>query len=239
MISLDQDGTRALSLITGQNGADVIVAFSDYTPATGAYARKAPTCTTIASATTTSICATPGTASDIRDIDFLSIKNTYAGAHAMTLQITSGAGGPFVLANVTLLQNETLQYIHGTGLVALDVNGNRKEVTASNFTNITASGTLAVTGNFTGSGEIFASGASAIIKSNTNSIYSKLGVATPAGGTPAFVMGSANISISWGSGVPTMSAARGSIYLRTDGAANSAIYYNTNGSTGWGAIATV
>ena len=139
MIALDNAGTRALSLITAQNGADVFVSFSDYTTATEVYARGVPTLTTVASATTTSICATPASGV-IRDVDYVNIKNTFAGSHSITVQITSGAGGPFVLRTIALLTNESLEYTHGTGWTAMDANGNRKEVTASVFASITDSG---------------------------------------------------------------------------------------------------
>ena len=130
MIRLDEAGTRALSLITAQNGASVTVGFSDYTIATGAYVDTAPTCTTISSATTTSICATPASGV-IRDIDYIAIYNTFAGSHAMTLQITSGSGGPFVQKDFTLLDNESMNYSHGTGYQFFDANGNLKESLAA------------------------------------------------------------------------------------------------------------
>jgi hypothetical protein len=47
----------------------------------------------------------------------------------------------------------------------------------------------------------------------------------------------AAISISAGSGAPTLSAAQGSIYLRSDGTASTRTYVNTNGTTGWAALA--
>jgi len=125
MIRLDNAGTRALSLITGQNGANVTVGFSDYTISTGAYVDTAPTCTTISSATTTSICATPASGV-IRDLDYVTIYNTFAGAHAMTLQITSGSGGPFVQKDFTLQDNESITFTHGGGYVVTDANGNIK-----------------------------------------------------------------------------------------------------------------
>lgn len=60
-----------------------------------------------------------------------------------------------------------------------------------------------------------------------------------AGGAAAIEMGSANVAICWGSGVPTMSAQKGSLYLRTDGSGTSdRMYVNTNGSTGWTAVTT-
>lgn len=46
--------------------------------------------------------------------------------------------------------------------------------------------------------------------------------------------------IYWGSGAPTVSAGKGSIYLRSDGSTtNDRMYVNTNGSTTWTAVTTV
>ena len=151
MIVLDSAGTRALSLINTQNGANVEVNFSDYTTTTGVYARGVPTLTTISSGTTTSICATPA-ASTIRDIDYVNIYNTYAGSQNFTVQITSGSGGPFVLIFATLAQNESLNYTHGSGWCAMDANGNRKEALGTILPSLTVTGnatiggTLGVTG---------------------------------------------------------------------------------------------
>lgn len=64
--------------------------------------------------------------------------------------------------------------------------------------------------------------------------------AIPAGGTAGsgFLFSStANFGIFFGSGAPTLSAARGSIYLRSDGSATSGLtYINTDGGTTWAAI---
>lgn len=64
--------------------------------------------------------------------------------------------------------------------------------------------------------------------------------ATPAGGSNAarILLGTtANFGIYFGSGAPTVSAAAGSIYIRTDNAgANLRLYSNTTGSTTWAAI---
>src|SRR5581483_11757662 len=64
----------------------------------------------------------------------------------------------------------------------------------------------------------------------------KSGTSTPAAGdaNSGIVMGSANVGFYWGSGAPTLSAAQGSLYLRTDGSSTSTrLYVNTNGTTGW------
>jgi hypothetical protein len=68
---------------------------------------------------------------------------------------------------------------------------------------------------------------------NTNST-----TATPAGGDAAtgISLGSSNIKILWGSGAPTASAARGSLYIRTDNGANTSLYVNRDGATTWVAV---
>jgi len=56
-----------------------------------------------------------------------------------------------------------------------------------------------------------------------------------------FLTGNATTSpgIYSGAGAPTISAAQGSLYLRTDGSSTSTrAYINTNGSTTWTAITT-
>jgi hypothetical protein len=63
------------------------------------------------------------------------------------------------------------------------------------------------------------------------------GTAIPAGGTGGkgnTFSSTANFGTFFGSGAPTLSAARGSVYLRSDGSP----YYNTNGSTGWDGLLT-
>lgn len=66
--------------------------------------------------------------------------------------------------------------------------------------------------------------------------------ATPAGGSTAarLLFGStANFGVYYGSGAPTVSAAQGSLYLRSDGSSTSTrLYVNTNGTTGWTNVTT-
>ena len=66
--------------------------------------------------------------------------------------------------------------------------------------------------------------------------------ATPAGGSTAarLLFGTtAGFGIYYGSGAPTVSAAQGSIYLRSDGSSiASRLYVNTNGTTGWTTFAS-
>ncbi len=67
--------------------------------------------------------------------------------------------------------------------------------------------------------------------------------AIPAGGTTGAglqMTNAGNFGVFFGSGAPTLSAAQGSLYLRSDGnATNNRMYVNTNGSTGWTAVTTV
>lgn len=66
--------------------------------------------------------------------------------------------------------------------------------------------------------------------------------ATPAAGSTAarLLFGTtAGFGIYYGSGAPTVSAAQGSIYLRSDGSSTSTrLYVNTNGTTGWTNVTT-
>lgn len=74
-----------------------------------------------------------------------------------------------------------------------------------------------------------------------NSLAVLSGVATTAGGyaVPALQMGAAALGLYWGSGAPTISAPKGSLYLRTDGSSTSTrLYVNTDGATTWTNVTT-
>lgn len=96
--------------------------------------------------------------------------------------------------------------------------------------NVSISGTLA-SGAQTVTGAVTASG----------SVKAGSGTAVTAGGstTGLLVSSVSNLGIFVGSGVPTLSAAQGSLYLRTDGSSTSTrLYVNTNGTTGWTNVTT-
>jgi hypothetical protein len=61
-----------------------------------------------------------------------------------------------------------------------------------------------------------------------------------AGGALAIRVGAtAGLGVYFGSGAPTISAAQGSLYMRTDGSSTSTrLYVNTNGTTGWTNVTT-
>lgn len=90
-----------------------------------------------------------------------------------------------------------------------------------------------VTGNVTGN-------VSAATVAATGNITADSTLAVVAGGAAAFLATTtADLGIYFGSGVPTVSAAKGSLYLRTDGTSTSTrAYINTDGAATWTAITT-
>ena len=75
------------------------------------------------------------------------------------------------------------------------------------------------------------------------SLHAHSGTAIPAGGTAGAglkLSATTNFGVFFGSGAPTLSAAKGSLYMRSDGSGtNDRMYVNTNGSTTWTAVTTV
>lgn len=60
-----------------------------------------------------------------------------------------------------------------------------------------------------------------------------------AGGAALLTGTASSVGVYVGSGVPTVSAAQGSLYLRTDGSSTSTrAYINTDGATTWTAMTT-
>jgi hypothetical protein len=78
--------------------------------------------------------------------------------------------------------------------------------------------------------------------SSTGQVTIQIGTVMPSGGSTALrlVMGStAGFGIYIGTGPPTVSAAKGSLYLRDNGTGTSdRLYVNTNGSTTWTSVTT-
>jgi hypothetical protein len=73
----------------------------------------------------------------------------------------------------------------------------------------------------------------------TSSITALSGSAPAAGGTAAFLASSTpGLGVYFGSGVPTVPAAKGSFYLRTDGSSASTRVYVSDGGTTWIAVTT-
>jgi hypothetical protein len=87
----------------------------------------------------------------------------------------------------------------------------------------------------------FGAATSVTTLSATGNITADSNVALVAGGAAAFIAtNTANsMGIYMGSGAPTVSAAKGSLYLRSDGTGTGdRAYINTNGTTTWTALTT-
>jgi hypothetical protein len=74
----------------------------------------------------------------------------------------------------------------------------------------------------------------------TSSITALSGSALTAGGAAGFIgtNTAAGMGVYFGSGAPTVAAAKGSIYLRSDGSSASTRLYVSDGSTTWIAVTT-
>jgi hypothetical protein len=98
----------------------------------------------------------------------------------------------------------------------------------------------ATTGTVTTTGT-FGANTSVTTLSATGNVIADSATALVAGGASAFIAtNTANsMGIYVGSGAPTVSAAKGSLYLRSDGTTtNDRAYINTNGTTTWTALTT-
>lgn len=162
MIRLPNTGTYSLELVTAQNGAQVVVCYSDATSNT--YVGGIQT-TTISSATTTTICSTPVTASTVRDVDEINIKNTFAGSHTITVQVDANATN-IPLVTAALLTDESLNYTHGSGWQCKDANGNTK---TTPLTAMTSAQLAAIVSDETGSGALVFATSPAFVTSVTGS----------------------------------------------------------------------
>ena len=87
----------------------------------------------------------------------------------------------------------------------------------------------------------FGAATSVTTLSATGNITADSSTALVAGGAAAFIATNTanNMGIYVGSGAPTVSAAKGSLYLRSDGTGTGdRAYINTNGTTTWTALTT-
>jgi hypothetical protein len=120
------------------------------------------------------------------------------------------------MANTTF--NGPVRSENGFQSISIDATTGAVTVNAT-FGTATQVTTLAATGNITADSAsgLVAGGASAFIATNV----------------------AAGMGIYVGSGAPTVAAAKGSLYLRSDGSGTGdRAYINTNGSTTWTALTT-
>lgn len=72
-----------------------------------------------------------------------------------------------------------------------------------------------------------------------NPVRTSAPISAQAGGKIGLYIGSGAFGIYYGSGAPTVSASKGSLYLRIDGSSSSTrAYSNTDGGTTWVSITT-
>ena len=93
-------------------------------------------------------------------------------------------------------------------------------------------GTTKAAGSFTS--------VSSTSSTSTGTLTAISGTAITAGGSAAVLATStARFGVFLGSGAPTIAAAQGSLYLRSDGSsASTRLYVNSDGSTTWVAVTT-
>jgi hypothetical protein len=101
-----------------------------------------------------------------------------------------------------------------------------------------STGTVTVTGTFGAATSVTSLAATTITATGTVTARSASGLA--AGGAAGFIGTNvaAGMGVYFGSGAPTVAAAKGSIYLRSDGSSTSTRLYVSDGSTTWIAVTT-
>ena len=132
----------------------------------------------------------------------------------------------------------------GTTITVFDLNRplsyftNTVNVAATTASTSTTTGALIVAGGAGIAGNVRAGG----LISATGNIRLLAATSVPAGGTAGaglLMSSTTNLGVFFGSGAPTLSAAKGSLYLRTDGSTTSTrMYVNTDASTTWTAVTT-
>ena len=107
-----------------------------------------------------------------------------------------------------------------------------------------STGTVTVTGTFDAATSVTSlaatGGVTAATVSATGNITADSATALVAGGASAFIATNTAVGMGMyiGSGAPTVAAAKGSLYLRSDGSSASTRLYVSDGSTTWIAVTT-
>lgn len=140
-------------------------------------------------------------------------------------------------ATTDILTHKTLDTA-GTGNV-LKINGTQVSAVTGTGSVVLATSPTLTSPTLTTPALGVASGMSVAV---TGSLSAFSGTAVPAGGTTGSGIkfsSVTNLGVFFGSGVPTLSAAQGSLYCRTDGSTTATrLYVNSNGTTGWVAVTT-
>jgi hypothetical protein len=101
-----------------------------------------------------------------------------------------------------------------------------------------STGTVTTTATFGAATSVTSLAATTV--SATGNVTADSNVALVAGGASAFIATNtaAGMGVYIGSGAPTVAAAKGSIYLRSDGSSTSTRLYVSDGGTTWIAVTT-
>jgi hypothetical protein len=197
---------------------------------------------------------TSGTTEMSVDVPSGNIRATVGGTANIAVFSTSGldiiggvnATGGLVGSNVntsgfvTATGNVTGGNIRSTGLITAAGNILGGNIAVTGNVSLTAN---VIAGNLTSGAQMIAVGNVTGGNIRTNGqVLALSATALPAGGAvgAGYLFSSvSNFGIFFGSGAPTLSAAKGSLYLRSDGTTtNDRMYVNTNGSTAWAAVIT-
>jgi hypothetical protein len=174
-----------------------------------------------------------------------------AGLISATANIVGGnlnATGLSLSGNVVSALNASTTIVAGTTMSAVGniTGGNLRSVSLSLSGNVISA--LNVTGNIAG-GNVVIPGIISSVGNITGGnirtagqLVAASGSAIAAGGTQSLGLEfstTADFGVFFGSGAPTISAAKGSLYLRSDGSTtNNRMYVNTDGATAWTAVTT-
>lgn len=168
---------------------------------------------------------------------------------ATALGVNVGSAGAFVAFNGALGTPSSATLTNATGLpISTGVSGLGTGV-ATFLGTPTSANLAAAVSDETGSGALVfgtsptlttpvIGAATGTSLSVTGALTAYSGTAIPAGGTTGSGLkfsSTSNFGVFFGSGAPTLTAAQGSIYLRSDGTSSTTIYANTDGSTTWAA----
>jgi hypothetical protein len=147
MIRLDNTTRTLQALLSGSVTTNQLNTTTSYSDATSSTFTGATTVINTNNTTAVTLAAAPS-AGIVRTIDSVNVFNADTVSQTVTVRYNDN-GTFYPLVRTTLLTGETLGYTHGFGWFALDVNGNRKQVTSTVFSSVTVTGTATVGSNFT------------------------------------------------------------------------------------------
>lgn len=178
--------------------------------------------------------------------NLVSVQNSVTVGAVWTFMVQNGTKGVAPTGTIT---DQVCFYVNQptgqhSGSASMTISGNYGLRIDNQGTYSGGSGTVAVTNAYalkisdqSGATNNYA------IQTGTGQIQFFSGTSVPAGGTAGVgvcMSSTTNLGVFFGSGAPSLSAAKGSLYLRTDGTTtNDRMYVNTNGTTTWTAVTTV